>query len=92
MFCRDYKHFDGMVQRCVQDPVTWRLWTLGPGTPLKFKSGTPEPPSKFENGTLGLPSKFKSTTPGTSPFFHEFIFFFQNILYFSYLKFFFFLK
>ena len=92
MFCRDYKHFDGMVQRWVQDPVTWRLWTLGPGTPLKFKSGTPEPPSKFENGTLGLPSKFKSTTPGTSPFFHEFIFFFQNILSFSYLKFFFFLK
>ena len=91
MSCRDYKRFDVMVQRWDQDPVTWRLWTLGPRTPLKFKSWTPEQPSKFENGTLGLPSKFKSTTPGTSPFFHE-LFFFQNILSFPYFNFFFFFK
>ena len=25
---------------------------VGPGTPLKFKSGTPGPPSKFKSGTL----------------------------------------
>ena len=35
---------------------------VGPGTPIKFKSGTPGPPSKFQSGTLGLPTKFKSGT------------------------------
>ena len=25
---------------------------VGPGAPLKFKSGTPGPPSKFKSGTL----------------------------------------
>ena len=35
---------------------------MGPGTPLKFKSGTPGPPSKFKSGT-------------PSPFFNELIFF-----------------
>ena len=35
---------------------------VGPGTPLKFKSGTPGPPSKFKSGT-------------PSPFFNEFILF-----------------
>ena len=35
---------------------------VGPGTPLKFKSGTPGPPSKFKSGIL-------------TPFFNEFIFF-----------------
>ena len=46
-----------------------------PGTPLKFKSGTPAPRSKCKSWTLGSPSKskFKSGTP--SPFFNEFIFF-----------------
>ena len=34
----------------------------GPGTPLKFKSGTPGPPPKFKSGTPGPPSKFKSGT------------------------------
>ena len=34
----------------------------GPGTPLKFKSGTPGPPSKFKSGTPGPLSKFKSGT------------------------------
>ena len=46
---------------------------VGPGAPLKFKSGTPGPPSKFKSGTPGPPSKFKSGTP--SPFFNEFNFF-----------------
>ena len=46
---------------------------VGPGTPLKFKSGTPGPPSKFKSRIPGPPSKFKSGTP--SPFFNEFIFF-----------------
>ena len=53
-----------------------------PGTPLKFKSGTPASRSKFKSWTLGSPSKFKSGTP--SPFFNEFIFF-QNISSFFYL-------
>ena len=46
---------------------------VGPGTPLKFKSGTPVPPSKFQSRIPGSPSKFKSGTP--SPFFNEFMFF-----------------
>ena len=46
---------------------------VGPGTSLKFKSGTPEPPSKFRSRIPRPPSKFKSGTP--SPFFNEFIFF-----------------
>ena len=45
---------------------------VGPGTPLKFKSGTPAPRSKFKSWTPGSPWKFKSGTP--SPFFNEFIF------------------
>ena len=49
---------------------------VGPGTPLKFKSGTPGPASKFKSGIPGPPKKFKSGTP--SPFFNELIFF-QNI-------------
>ena len=36
---------------------------VGPGTSLKFKSGTPEPPSKFKSGTPGPSTKFKSGTP-----------------------------
>ena len=55
---------------------------VGPGTPLKFKSGTPGPPSKFKSGTPGPPTKFKSGTP--SPFFNEFIFF-RIFLRFFYL-------
>ena len=35
---------------------------LGPGTPLKFKSGTPGPPPKFKSETPGPPSKFKNGT------------------------------
>ena len=35
---------------------------VGPGTHLKFKSGTPGLPSKFESGTPGPLSKFKSGT------------------------------
>ena len=35
---------------------------VGPGTPLKFKSGTLGPPSKFKSRTPGPPSKFKSGT------------------------------
>ena len=35
---------------------------VGLGTPLKFKSGTPEPPSKFISRTPGPHSKFKSGT------------------------------
>ena len=69
-----------MVQKWNQDPKTRDLTTqdppqgleVGPGTPLKFKSGTPGPPSKFKSGTSGPPKKFKSGTP--SPFFNEFIF------------------
>ena len=55
-----------------QDPGTWYLGTLdlgpprslkvGPGTRLKFKSGTTGPPSKFKIGTPGPPTKFKSGT------------------------------
>ena len=48
-----------------QDPGTRdppQSLKVGPGTPLKFKSGTPGPPSKFKSGT-------------PSPFFNEFIFF-----------------
>ena len=36
--------------------------TPGPGTPLKFKSGTPGPPSKFKSGIPAPPTKFKSGT------------------------------
>ena len=56
--------------------------TSGPGTPLRFKSGTPGPHSKFKSWTPGLPTKFKSGTP--SPFFNEFIFF-RTFLRFFYL-------
>ena len=35
---------------------------VGPGTLLKFKSGTLGPPSKFKSRTPGPPSKFKSGT------------------------------
>ena len=35
---------------------------VGPGSPLKFKSGTPGPPSKFKSRIPGPPSKFKSGT------------------------------
>ena len=68
-----------------QNPRTWDLGTLGPGTRdppqklkvgsgtlLKSKSGTPGLPSKFKIETTGPPLKFKSGTP--SPFFNEFIF------------------
>ena len=41
---------------------------VGPGTPLKFKSGTPGPLLKFKSETPGPPTKFKSGTP--SPFFN----------------------
>ena len=41
---------------------------VGPGAPLKFKSGTPGPPSKFKSGIPGSPTKFNE-------FFNEFIFF-----------------
>ena len=37
---------------------------VGRETPLKFKSGSPEPSSRIKSGTLGPPSKFKS---GTNP-------------------------
>ena len=58
----------GMVQKCDQDPGTLGPTTrnppqslkVGPGTPLKFKSGTPGPPSKFKSRIPGPPSKFKS--------------------------------
>ena len=46
------------------DPGTWdppQSLKAGPGTLLKFKSGTSGPPSKFKSGT-------------PSPFFSEFIF------------------
>ena len=33
---------------------------VGPGTPLKFKSGIAGPPSKFKSETPGLSLKFKS--------------------------------
>ena len=33
---------------------------VGPGSRLKFKSGTPGLPPKFKSGTPGPPSKFKS--------------------------------
>ena len=39
--------------------------TVGPGTPLMFKSVTPGPPSKFTIGTPGSRSKFKKGTPLT---------------------------
>ena len=45
---------------------------MGPGTPLKFKSGTPGPPSKFKSGT-------------PSPFFNELIFFRIFHRFFTYL-------
>ena len=59
-----------------QDPGTRdppQSLKVGPGTPLKCKSGTPGPPSKFKSRTPGPPSKFKSGTPPTS--FNESIFF-----------------
>ena len=62
-----------------QDPGTReppQSLRVGPGTPLKFKSGTPGPSSKFKSGTPGSPTKFKSGAP--SPLFNVFIFF-QNI-------------
>ena len=42
-----------------QDPGTReppQSLRVGPGTPLKFKSGTPGPSSKFKSGTPGPPS------------------------------------
>ena len=39
---------------------------VGPGTPLKFKSGTPGPPLKFKSRIPGPTSKFKSGTPHLS--------------------------
>ena len=53
-----------------QDPGTWdpgppQSLKVGPGTPLKFKSGTPGLSSKFKSGTLGPTLKFKSGTPIT---------------------------
>ena len=39
-----------------------RSLKVGPGTLLKFKSGTTGPPSKFNIGTPGPPTKFKSGT------------------------------
>ena len=45
-----------------QDPGPPQSLKVGPGTPLKFKSGTPGPPSKFKSRTPGPPSKFKSGT------------------------------
>ena len=35
-----------------QHPRRPSKFKMGPGTPLKFKSGTPGPPSKFKSGTL----------------------------------------
>ena len=60
-----------------RDPGPWDPRTrdppqtlkVGPGTPLKFKSGTAGPPSKFEGRIPGPPSKFKSGTPHLSFFF-----------------------
>ena len=43
-----------MVQKWDQDPGTRdrpQNLKVGPGTPLKFKSGTPGPSSKFKSGT-----------------------------------------
>ena len=62
-----------------RDPGPWYPETrdppqslkVGPGTPLKFKSGIPGPPTKFKSGTC-------------SPFFNEFIFF-RIFLRFFYL-------
>ena len=56
---------------------------LGPGTLLKFKSGTPGLPSKFKSGFPRPPTKFKSGTP--LPFFNEFIFSEYFFAFFSYL-------
>ena len=50
---------------------------LGPGTSLKFKSGTPGSPSKFKSGTPGPSTKFKSGPPYLSlmnSFFSEYVF------------------
>ena len=43
-------------------PGPWPPQSLkvGPGTPLKFKSGIAGPPSKFKSETPGLSLKFKS--------------------------------
>ena len=65
-----------------QDPGTWdpgppQILKVGPGGPLKFKSGTSGPPSKFKSGTPGPTMKFKSGTPHHHSL-NEFIFF-QNI-------------
>ena len=53
---------------------------VGPGTLLKFKSGTPRLPLNFK-GSPGPPSKFKRRTPGLQ---HSLMnsCFFQNILSF----------
>ena len=55
------------------EPVPRDLDTLGPGTrdhPQSLKVG-PGTPLKFKSGTAGAPSKFKSGTP--SPFFNKLI-------------------
>ena len=46
----------------LRDPGPPQSLKVGPGIPLKFKSGTPGPPSKFKSRTSGPPSKFKSRT------------------------------
>ena len=50
-------------------PGTWdppQSLKVGPGTPLKFKIGTPGSSSKFKSRTSEPPSKFKSGTPHLS--------------------------
>ena len=57
---------------------------VGPGTPLKFESGTPGPPSKFKSGTPGPPTKFKSGT-FIIIFLHCSTYFVLDILFYIYM-------
>ena len=58
-------HFTAWYKSETRTPAPG-TWDPGPGTPLKFKSGTLGPPSKFKSNIPGHPSKFKSGTPHLS--------------------------
>ena len=72
-----------------QDPGTRdppQSLRVGPGTPLKCKSGTPGPPSKFKSRTPGPLSKFKSGRPQLplmNPFFSEYLIVFYLSVFFK---------
>ena len=68
-----------------RDPGFFSNFKIGTRNPTKV--GTPVPPSKFKKVTLGPLPKFKSGTLEISPSYNEFIFFQNNLSFFSSLIF-----